>query len=266
MGGHSRLMTARVAFDEVLTAALEQPVSGWDFSWAHGRVSAEPLSWSYDDLAVERLAGARRVLDIDTGGGELLADLLQRAAPVDRDVTATEGWPPDLPVATERLSPLGVSVRSAPRDVLPLDDGSVDLVLDRHGRLVADEVARVLVPGGVLLTQQVGSEDCTDLNDALGAARPRARGSWTGRVAQRALEQAGLVVEGASEEHPTTTFHDVGAVVVHLRAVPWQLPGTTVGDHREALRGLHERWDTDGPLVVRTHRFLLAARRPQPAG
>ena len=165
----------------------------------------------------------------------------------------------------QRLAPLGVSVRAAHGEALPVVDGSIDLVLDRHGRLAAHEVARVLAPGGVLLTQQVGSEDCTDLNDALGAARPRAEGSWTADVAQRALERAGLVVDLSAEEHPVMTFGDLGAVVVHLRAVPWQLPGTTVADHHDAFRRIYQRWTTDGPLVVRTHRFLLAARCPQPA-
>jgi hypothetical protein len=53
----------------------------------------------------------------------------------------------------------------------PLPDGSVDLILNRHGRLIAPEVRRVLCPGGVLLTQQLGSEDCADLNEMLTAPR-----------------------------------------------------------------------------------------------
>ncbi|TXR57442.1 class I SAM-dependent methyltransferase [Quadrisphaera setariae] len=209
----------------------------------------------------DELASARRVLDVDTGGGELLSRLLARATASSArgwEVTATEGWPPTIPIATARLEPLGVVVREAPSDHLPLADASVDLVLDRHGRLVASEVARVMAPGGALLTQQVGSEDCTDLDDALGVPPPRRPGSWTAQVAADALARAGLVVERVVEERPVMVFDDVGAVVRHLRLVPWQLPGTSVTDHLDALRGLCAA----GPLPVRTHRFLLTAHKP----
>jgi hypothetical protein len=51
------------------------------------------------------------LLDLDTGGGELLA----ASAPLPRRTIATEGWAPNVPVARDRLSPLGVEVRFAPR-------------------------------------------------------------------------------------------------------------------------------------------------------
>lgn len=65
-------------------------------------------------------------------------------------------------------------------------------VLNRHGGLVASEVRRVLLPGGVLLTQQVGSEDCADLNEMLAAPPAHGSGSWTASTAGRALSAAGL--------------------------------------------------------------------------
>jgi hypothetical protein len=50
----------------------DEPVPGWDFSSFGGRIEEEPLSWSYADLARGLLPGAHAVLDIGTGGGELL--------------------------------------------------------------------------------------------------------------------------------------------------------------------------------------------------
>lgn len=161
-------------------------------------------------------------------------------------------------MAAARLEPFGVVVLEAPDELLPLPESSVDLVLDRHGRLPAAEVARVLAPGGALVTQQVGSEDCVDLNAVLGVPPPRRPGSWTMDVALECLVGVGLVVDRAVEEHLLMTFDDVGALVLHLRHVPWQLPGTSVVAHLEALRRLCEA----GPLPVRTHRFLLVASRP----
>jgi len=71
-----------------------------------GQVSGQP-SWSYDELARAALADATRVLDLDTGGGEHLASL----TPLPKATIATEGYQPNLPVARERLAPLGVDVR-----------------------------------------------------------------------------------------------------------------------------------------------------------
>jgi SAM-dependent methyltransferase len=106
-------------------------------------------------LAGELVRGSTSLLDVDAGGGELLACL----APLPARTTAVEGWAPNLTVARERLAPLGVDVRFAPDARLPGDGRSVDLVLNRHGRLNPEETARVLRPGGALLTQQVGSDD-----------------------------------------------------------------------------------------------------------
>ncbi|TDC76560.1 class I SAM-dependent methyltransferase [Streptomyces hainanensis] len=143
-----------------------------------------PGTRSHPELARARVAAADRLLDVDTGGGELLASL----GPLPRHSWATEGWPPNVAVARERLEPLGVTVLPTPgSEALPLPDASVDVVLNRHGRLAAREVARVLRPGGVLLTQQVGSDDRAELNAALGAPPARPPGSWDLGTAGAAL-------------------------------------------------------------------------------
>ncbi|WP_433202522.1 methyltransferase domain-containing protein [Dactylosporangium sp. CS-047395] len=236
-------------YERLVTEASEVPLRGWDFSWLEGRATGSDPSWSYPDLARAHLRAA--LLDIDTGGGELLASLHP-----PRGTIATEGYAPNVAVARERLAPLGVEVRHAPDVTLPLEDACVDLVLDRHGRLDAAEVARVLRPGGELLTQQVGSADCAELNAALGAPPAYAR-PWTAEIAARALTAAGLRVTDVREEFPPLAFADVGAVVYQLRAVPWQVRDFTVARYADALERLHAR----GGITVRAHRFLIHARR-----
>lgn len=245
-------------YDHLVAAALAAPVLAWDFEWLAGRAIGSDPTWSYPQLARDLLGRSARALDVDTGGGELLASL----GPLPLHTVATESWPPNLPVALDRLGPLGVGILAAPPEQpLPVPDGGFDLVLSRHGRLTPTEVYRVLAPGGTLLTQQVGSGDCADLNTALGAPAARPPGSWTLEVATAALDGAGLVVTVGREEWPGFTFTDVGAVVYQLRMIRWQIPDFSVDRYDAPLRRLDARIRADGPLRVLSHRFLLTAQR-----
>jgi hypothetical protein len=106
-------------------------------------------------------------LDINTCGGELLASLQPLPATV-----ATEGWAPSLPIARDRRGAFGFDVRrhGGTGSRCELGDGECDPVLNRHGRLDARELARVLAPGGVPVTQRIGSRNDAELNDVLGAS------------------------------------------------------------------------------------------------
>jgi SAM-dependent methyltransferase len=249
-------------YDELVAAAMTAAVEGWDFGWLSGRVHGSDPSWSYPEMARGYVASADRLLDIDTGGGELLASL----RPLPRHTWATEGWLPNVAVARDRLEPLGVTVvPTIGREMLPLPDRSIDIVLNRHGRLAAQEIQRVLRPGGILLTQQVGSDDCAALNEALGAPPAHPPGSWTLHTAGEALSAAGLRLTRREEEHPVLTFYDIGAVVYHLRLVAWQIPDFNPERYDCALRRLHRRMCAEGRLDVRAHRFLITAERPDAA-
>ena len=151
--------------DRLLAEADAEPLSGWDFTRLAGRTVSDPLPWDYVALAGEAAARADRVLDIDTGGGEVLATL-----GVPRGSVALEPYPPKLPVARARLHPSGIEVRARTGRRLRCDSSDFDLVLNRHGALDPAEIARVLRPGGVFWTQQVGADNDAEFNTALDAA------------------------------------------------------------------------------------------------
>lgn len=245
-------------FDELVAAALAAPVHGWDFGWLAGRAVGSDPTWAYPELARSALDRSTRALDVDTGGGELLASL----SPLPPYTMATESWPPNLPIAHQRLGPIGVRVLPTPCDArLPVPDGAFDLVLNRHGHINPVEFHRALTPGGTLLTQQVGSDDCAELNTALGAPPAHKLGSWALRGVAQALSAAGFEVGTAREEWPLYTFADVGAVIYQLRMVSWQIPGFTPDRYEASLRRLDARIRTEGPLRVHSHRFLISATR-----
>lgn len=246
---------AEESYETLVREAVEAHRDGWDFSWLDSRAHGPSTSWSYTDLAREAVAGATSLLDVDTGGGELLASL----APLPATTVATESWPPNVPVATQRLAPLGVRVIAVSGGELPWDVGAFDLVLNRHGRLVPAAARRVLRLGGRLLTQQVGSDDCEELNALLGAGAGHRPGSWTMAIATRELEDAGFTIVSAREEHPEFVFDDVGAIVFQLQMVAWQIPDFDPRTYDSGLRELHRRIMATGPVTVRAHRFLIDA-------
>jgi SAM-dependent methyltransferase len=240
-------------FDDLVGEAVGVPVTGWEFAWLSGHTVGSELTWSYPDIARSLLHSAGSLLDLDTGGGELLADL----APLPPHTVAVESWTPNVPVARDRLTPLGISVVTE----LPSGESEFDVVLSRHGRLPVTDIARLLRPAGTLLSQQVGSDDMAELNAALGAPPPHPR-PWSADVAVAAVRAAGLQVEDVREERPMMTFRDIGAIVFQLRAVPWQVRDFTPRRYERELRRLDEIIRTEGGFPVTTHRFLIRASRP----
>ena len=248
-------------FDELVTEADAAPMSGWDFSWLEGRATEERPSWGYSGLLHERIGTVDAALDLQTGGGEVLA-----AAPsLPRLLVATEGWPPNVTAATKLLHPRGVAVVAHDDDSpLPFADAAFDLVTSRHpvGPRWA-EIARVLRPGGTYLAQHVGPASVFELIEYfLGPQPEEARRGRDPQDEVAAAQETGLELVDLRAERLLIEFFDVGAVVWFLRKVVWMVPGFTVEAYLPELRALHERIAADGPFVARSARHLIELRRP----
>ena len=244
----------------IWSAEEQRPFSGWDFSYLRGRLIEDEPPWSYTDIARGLMRSASSVVDLGTGGGEVLSEM-RDAYP--RQVTALEAYAPNVTVARERLAPLGVEVlpyeASEAEARLPFADATCELILSRHEAYDAGEVARVLTPGGRFLTQQVTGTSSADLLREFGE-EPH----WPDVTAERLcddLRRAGLGVEDVRDWRGVQRFNDVGALVYWLRAIPWEVPGFSVARHREVLLRLHRRIERDGPLQFAIGRFLIAARK-----
>ncbi|MEU6602290.1 class I SAM-dependent methyltransferase [Streptomyces flaveolus] len=259
-------MTAQRSFEDLVAEGAAVPTEGWDFSWFEGRATEERPSWGYARSAGERLAGAEAVLDVQTGGGEVLDFALSRAEPARPVlVAATEGWPPNVAKATALLRPRGVVVVAAPDDApLPFADGAFDLVLSRHPvRPYWAEIARVLRPGGTYFAQHVGPGSAFELVEFfLGPRSQEARGGRDPERERADAEAAGLEVAGLRAERLRMEFRDVAAVVHFLRKVVWMVPDFTVEAYEPRLRALHERIQKEGPFVAHSARHLFDVRKP----
>jgi SAM-dependent methyltransferase len=245
-------------FERLVEEAEAQAFSGWDFSYLNGRWHESDTSWDYPKIVTDRLRSATSLLDMGTGGGELLASL----APLPAHVCATEGYPPNLGVARARLEPIGVSVHAFERDdALPFADAAFDLILNRHESFSAQEVYRILRPGGVFLTQQVGGHDCIRLNEWLQVELDKPYLDWSLPSAARLLGEAGFTLTRQQEEFPETRFLDIGAVVYYLKIIAWQVPGFTVRAYRNELLKIDEVIRSDGYFAVQSDRFLIEAHK-----
>ncbi|MGW5783596.1 class I SAM-dependent methyltransferase [Streptomyces sp. NPDC003757] len=254
------------SFDDLVAEGASVPTEGWDFSWFQGRATEARPSWGYARSMAGRLAAATAVLDVQTGGGEVLDFALDAAGP-DRAplVVATEGWAPNVVEATRLLRPRGVPVVASADDArLPFADGAFDLVVSRHPvEPHWEDVARVLAPGGTYFAQHVGPASVFELVEYFLGPLPETTRRQRDPERERAdAEAAGLEVVELRAERLRMEFLDVGAVVHFLRKVVWMVPGFTVEAYRDRLRDLHEHIRTDGPFVAHSSRHLFDARKP----
>lgn len=248
-----------VGFEELVAEAQSVSVDGWDFSWLEGRATEQRPSWGYQRLMSERLASVGSALDIQTGGGEVLAG----AGRFPPTMVATESWPPNIARATALLHALGVVVVADPDEPpLPFGDAAFDLVISRHPASVWwTEIARVLKPDGTYFAQHVGPATVRELAEFfLGPRRPGVDPREPAREREDA-GAAGLEVLDVRSERLRMEFSDVGAVIYFLRKVVWIVPGFAVEDYRDRLHALHDRIQAEGAFVAHATRTLIEARK-----
>jgi SAM-dependent methyltransferase len=250
----------RRTFEDLVAEADSASVDGWDFSWFEGRATEERPSWGYQRRMSDRLANVSAALDIQTGGGEVLAG----AETFPPTMAATESWPPNAALATDLLRPRGVVVVATPNESsLPFADEAFDLVTSRHPNTVCwTEIFRVLRPGGTYLAQHIGPATVSELVEYFIGPRPEV---WARRHPdnERAQAQAaGLRIVDMRLERLRQEYFDIGAVIFFLRKVIWIVPDFAVQRYSERLRELHERIEADGPFVAHSARVLVEARKP----
>lgn len=239
---------------------IETPFSGWDFSYITNteRMHGEPLPWSYTSYVLHYFRSSHSALDMGTGGGEFLEAL----KPFPKKLAATEGYPPNLPIAKSRLEPQGVIVKGfEDDDTLPFLDAEFQFVMNKHDSYSPKEVHRILSANGDFITQQVGGEDMKELNRVLNAPMKSEYDHWNLNYAVQELESSGFSIVGAKESFPSTRFYDIGAVIYYLKAIPWQIPNFSIDRYRNDLYRLHKNIENSGFIDMPSHRFILHAAK-----
>ena len=247
-------------FEDLIAEAEKAHFSGWDFSYLKDRLVEENPEWDYREIVIDHISRAVSLLDMGTGGGEFLS-----ALPVLPETAfATEGWLPNLEIARQRLERIGVQVHSFDDDKqLPFNSNFFDLVINRHDFFDPQELNRILKPGGIFITQQVGGQDQQPLNQFLAPHIKSLYENWSLSYAVQQLIAAGFDIRFQKEEFPHSKFLDIGAVVYYLKVIEWQIPGFNTKDYHKSLLDLHHHIQSEGTLKSYCHRFIVVAEKPE---
>ena len=234
-------------------------IHGWDFSHINGRYTEQgDLPWDYRTVIGQYLRPEIKILDIDTGGGEFLLSLNH---PYE-NTAAMENYPPNVALCREVLLPLGIDFRTGDgKGKLPFDDGSFDMVINRHGDFNAEEIFRVLKPGGLFITQQVGAENDRELVALLCGETQMPFPEQYLDITSRKFQMAGFSILRGEEVHRSIRFFDVGALVWFARIISWEFPDFSVDTHLANLLNAQKILEEQGSVDGSIHRFLLVAQK-----
>ena len=198
------------------------------------------------------------MLDIDTGGGEVLLSLKH---PYNK-TSATEGFPPNVELCRKTLLPLGINFKEADDySVLPFEDEEFDLVINRHGEFNPKEIHRILKSGGLFITQQVGEDNDRELVNLLLPGEPKPFSGLNLKDQSRSFQNAGFDILEREEAFCPIRFFDVGALVWFARIIEWEFPGFSVERCYNELLQAQRLLDTKGSIEGTIHRYLIVAKK-----
>lgn len=238
-------------------AEEECTIKGWDFSHISGRWLCPDPPWDYRSLVKTYLKDSDILLDMGTGGGEVLLTI---GHPTE-NTYATEAYPPNLELCRQTLSPLGITIaQTFPDDQLPFDDATFDFVINRHESFDLNEVARVLKRGGYFVTQQVGNQNSVNLRKRFIGDVPYHPLHTVGNHIS-SLQQLGFQIIASDEIVFSTKFFDVGAFVFYAKTCMWEFPGFSVEKDIDELFACQKEIDAVGYLAKTDDRFMIVARK-----
>ena len=236
------------ALDALLADVIRR--QGWDFS--RMTVLRQPVPWDYRDVVVRYLRPSDSVLDIGTGGGELLG----RLAPSFGHGLGIDIDPGMIRLAQANSTANNLSFRVS-SDRLEAIPEAFDVIIDRHASFSLDAVASHLKPAGYFVTQQVGERNMACVKAALG----QPIGPPT--IQREAFTGTGLRLLAFLEYDVEYVVRDIESLVYWLHALDCahaDLDGAAALASAQALnRVLAGNVDERG-FVTNEHRYLAIAQ------
>lgn len=237
--------------------------NGWDFSYLSGRWEHENTPWNYEDIISKHLELNHILLDMGTGGGEFLLSLNH---PYENSYV-TEAWEPNIELCMKKLKPLGITVVPVEDDdcypatsLLPFENDTFDIIINRHESYNTSEVKRVLKPNGIFITQQVGGMNNNNLSKRLIKGFVAPHPDITLKNALNNLYKMNFEINVQNEFYPKIKFFDVGAITFFAKVIEWEFPGFNLNQCLEELTEIHKQILVDGYYESEEHRFIIVAK------
>lgn len=231
---------------------------GWDFSRLEKRWNMQGLPWDYEKEVRKYLDSHHKLLDMGTGDGKLLQSF---SHPYNKTYV-TEGYLPNYHLCIKELEPLGIKVHFCDDDILPFNDESFNIIINRHESFNVSEVFRTLKPGGYFITQQVGAMNnhqlATFILDKPHVVNEKNTLKYNLDLAQK----IGFTIINYDEAYASLKFYDIGALVYYAKIIQWEFPGFSVKKHLKKLKELDKMVEKNGFIDTIEHRFLLIIRKP----
>ena len=232
---------------------------GWDFTYLDNKWESPEAPWDYVTIIRTYLKDSNRLLDLGTGGGEVLLTIGHPHS----NTYVTEGYFPNLELCIKQLSPLGVTVKqSYEDDKIPYEDDFFDFIINRHESFDVAEVDRTLKCGGYYFTQQVINKNHKELAEILNGFSPDDYPNHGLDFYANAFTKIGYKVIIRDEVILPTKFFDVSAVIFYAKAIPWEIFDFSVDTHLDKLFVIQDIIDKDGFFQATSGRFLFGVQKP----
>ena len=124
------------------------------------------------------------------------------------------------------------------------------------------EIYRILKPGGIFITQQVGTRNSERLRTIFGVLDDQETSfDWNLQNARKFLLDAGMEIDEASQSVANQRFYDIRSVVYFLKVIEWEFPHFSLDNDLGRLENIALLIERDGYFEDICHRFFLVARK-----
>ena len=235
-------------------------MKGWEFSHIEGKFHSEEynMPWDYKTVIQKYLKPTDKILDMDTGGGEFLLSLRHPY----HLTSATEGYAPNVALCREIFAPLGIDFREMEDESkMPFENDTFDIVLNRHGSYDPKEIYRVLKPGGLFITQQVGEDNDWDLVQLVLPEKEKSFPGHNLEKQSKLFTDAGFTSLEQDETYKPIRFFDTSALVWFAKVIPWEFTDFSVESSFENLLEVEKQIHEKGFVEGKVHRFYFVMKK-----
>ncbi|WP_209970846.1 class I SAM-dependent methyltransferase [Paenibacillus eucommiae] len=234
-------------------------LNGWDFSTL--KVATEGEKWDFYKEVTDRCEKSDLLLDIGTGGGEMLLSITDSALLLvgidhskDRIQTANANL--------QKSNKANARFLLMDAENLEFPPSFFNVVSCRHSNFYAEEIAKVLVKDGMFLTQQISDNDKLNIKEAFG--RGQQFGSDEGLWKEKYLEE--LAQAGFSDiqhvEYDATEYYKSYEDLIFLLKHTPIVPDFGQSEHDfDILQKFIEENQTGQGIRTNSKRFMIIAKK-----